>query len=62
MFPAMNDRLETLPPAARWRPSAASGIAIVAGMMLTTAMPPLRGTALLAPLAVPAAMLVGVDV
>ena len=51
MFPAMKEHLETLPPAPRWRPSLQTVACLLAGVMLTTAMPPLRGTAPLALLA-----------
>jgi apolipoprotein N-acyltransferase len=51
MFPAMNERVESLPESPRWRPSLPTVACLLAGVMLTTAMPPLRGTAPLAPLA-----------
>jgi len=51
MLRHMNENISPLPPAARWRPSAATLLSLVAGVMLTSALPPVRGTALLAPLA-----------
>ena len=51
MLPAMDAHVQPLPPAPTWRPGWPTLIAVVAGLMLTTAMPPFRGTAVLAPLA-----------
>ena len=53
----MNDRLQPLPATPRWRPSLATLARFRAGVMLTSAMPPQRGTAALAVLAL--AMLFG---
>ncbi len=50
MFRPMNVQPETVPSAPTWRPSLPTLACLMAGVMLTTAMPPLRGTALLAPL------------
>ncbi|HOX26671.1 MAG TPA: apolipoprotein N-acyltransferase [Candidatus Krumholzibacteria bacterium] len=47
----MNDRIRDLPEAPRWRPSLVTVAGLLAGVMLTSAMPPFRGTAVLAPLA-----------
>lgn len=47
----MEDHVQPVPRAPRWRPGRETMLAVLAGIMLTTAMPPLRGTALLAPLA-----------
>jgi len=51
MFRRMNDEVQTLPQAPRWRPAALTVASLLAGVMLTTAMPPQQGTA---PLVVPA--------
>jgi apolipoprotein N-acyltransferase len=51
MFRRMNERVVVLPPAPGRFPGAATVICLLAGVMLTTAMPPLRGTAVLAPAA-----------
>ncbi len=51
MLPAMDAHVQPLPPAPTWRPGWPTLISVVAGLMLTTAMPPFRGTAMLAPLA-----------
>ncbi len=51
MLRSMNERLQAIPAAPRWRPGAATLTALLAGVMLTTAMPPYEGTAPLALLA-----------
>jgi apolipoprotein N-acyltransferase len=51
MFPAMEPRVENLPPSPTWRPASSTVACLLAGVMLTTAMPPVQGTAFLAPLA-----------
>jgi len=47
----MNERIADLPAAPRWRPSSTTVAGVLAGIMLTTALPPFRDTAVLAPLA-----------
>jgi apolipoprotein N-acyltransferase len=51
MLPGMNEVIEPLPSATRWRPAMPSVICLLAGVMLTTALPPQQGTGVLAPLA-----------
>ncbi|MBD3219627.1 apolipoprotein N-acyltransferase [bacterium] len=51
MLRGMNETVQALPPAVRRRPGAPTLLSLAAGVMLTTALPPMRGTSLLAPAA-----------
>jgi apolipoprotein N-acyltransferase len=51
MLRGMKESVAELPAAPRWRPGWPTLVALASGVMLTTALPPLQGTALLAPLA-----------
>ncbi len=49
MLRGMNETVQALPPAVRWRPGMPTLLSLAAGVMLTTALPPMHGTSLLAP-------------
>jgi len=51
MLRGMNEVIEPLPSAHCWRPALPTVACLLAGIMLTTALPPQQGTGVLAPLA-----------